>query len=154
MNKENILFYSNQTEPFLPEAVRPFPKAGPRKMTNKGRKKRKAAVLTDTPEKNALEEEQRKSTKKTKPQKRKNQKKPSKASKKPRRGKVTKEILQSDSEDDDDYNCLICCEAYSDSLPNEKWIQCQSCKEWAHTKCARNAKFSFICVHCDSDNDD
>ncbi|XP_022837006.1 uncharacterized protein LOC111364393, partial [Spodoptera litura] len=41
---------------FSPEAVRPLPKAAPRSKSNRGRK-RKCAILTDTPEKSALEEE-------------------------------------------------------------------------------------------------
>ncbi len=40
-----------------PEDVRPLPKAGPRKVSMKGRRKRKSAILTDTPIKRALEEE-------------------------------------------------------------------------------------------------
>ena len=39
---------------FTPERIRPFPKAAPRKNTGQ-RKKRKSTVLTDTPEKIALE---------------------------------------------------------------------------------------------------
>lgn len=42
---------------FSPEEVRPFPRAGPRLQTNRGRKKRKTAILTDTPEKMAIEKE-------------------------------------------------------------------------------------------------
>lgn len=41
---------------FSPERVRPFPKAAPRKTVTK-RRKSKCAVLTNTPEKNALENE-------------------------------------------------------------------------------------------------
>ncbi|CAG5029138.1 unnamed protein product, partial [Parnassius apollo] len=51
---------------FSPEIVRPYPKAGPRKAAKTNRRKRKAAILTDTPEKNALEEQQNKTTKKVK----------------------------------------------------------------------------------------
>lgn len=43
---------------FSPELVKPFPKAPPRLSTTSRRRKRKTAVLTDTPEKNALAEEQ------------------------------------------------------------------------------------------------
>lgn len=43
---------------FSPDFVRPLPRAEQRKSTLKGRKKRKSAALTDTPEKYALEEEQ------------------------------------------------------------------------------------------------
>lgn len=35
-----------------PESVRPYPKAGPRKLTGYARKKGKTRILTDTPEKN------------------------------------------------------------------------------------------------------
>ncbi|XP_039282445.1 uncharacterized protein LOC120350969 [Nilaparvata lugens] len=47
-----------------PEELRPFQKAGPRLGTNKGRKKRKSAILTDTPVKEALRQEQEESKKK------------------------------------------------------------------------------------------
>lgn len=40
-----------------PDQVRPFPKSEPSKPNNKGRKKGKSCVLTDTPEKNRIEEE-------------------------------------------------------------------------------------------------
>ncbi|KAG5890159.1 hypothetical protein JTB14_005179 [Gonioctena quinquepunctata] len=41
---------------FTPEAVRPLPKAPPRK-SNKGRKTRKSTIYTDTPEKEAIRKE-------------------------------------------------------------------------------------------------
>lgn len=41
-----------------PEQVRPFQKADPCKASNKGRKKRTSAILTDTPVKNALADDQ------------------------------------------------------------------------------------------------
>lgn len=43
---------------FSPEIVKPFPRAPPRSQTVTKRRLRKTAVLTDTPEKNALAEEQ------------------------------------------------------------------------------------------------
>ena len=51
---------------FTPEHIRPFPKAPARQQTTRGRKRRKSAILTDTPEKSALEEEFRNSTTKSK----------------------------------------------------------------------------------------
>ncbi|XP_030752233.1 uncharacterized protein LOC115879477 [Sitophilus oryzae] len=42
---------------FAPETVRPFPKAPPRKQENKGQKKRKSAIYTDTPEKEDIRAE-------------------------------------------------------------------------------------------------
>ncbi|KAG5866659.1 hypothetical protein JTB14_018604 [Gonioctena quinquepunctata] len=38
------------TKVFSPHCVRPLPKAGPRQTSNKGRKRRHTAILTDTPE--------------------------------------------------------------------------------------------------------
>lgn len=38
-----------------PESVRPYPKAGPRKLTGNARKKGKTRILTDTPEKKLIE---------------------------------------------------------------------------------------------------
>ncbi|KAG5876524.1 hypothetical protein JTB14_027357 [Gonioctena quinquepunctata] len=46
-------YSSNLDEVFSPESVRPFPKAAPRKRGN-GRKTRKSAISTDTPEKEAI----------------------------------------------------------------------------------------------------
>ncbi|KAI7796638.1 hypothetical protein IRJ41_003050 [Triplophysa rosa] len=43
-----------------PEDFRPYPKAGPRKPASKGRKRRKSAILTDTPVKQQLEKEKNK----------------------------------------------------------------------------------------------
>jgi hypothetical protein len=57
--KQNILDQNNQKQVFSPEILRPFPKAKPKLIETKsrGRKKRKAAILTDTPEKEELERE-------------------------------------------------------------------------------------------------
>ncbi|KAF4116735.1 hypothetical protein G5714_001288 [Onychostoma macrolepis] len=49
---------------FSPSVIRPFPKAGPRKTTVRTKKKRQSEILTDTPEKQALmQEEQRRGSK-------------------------------------------------------------------------------------------
>jgi hypothetical protein len=44
---------------FSPENVRPLPKAAPKKPTKNNRRKRHCAILTDTPVKNAIEQETR-----------------------------------------------------------------------------------------------
>jgi hypothetical protein len=44
---------------FSPEDVRPFPRAEPRNVSNRGKNKRKAAILTGTPEKRITEEEKK-----------------------------------------------------------------------------------------------
>ncbi|CAG4986631.1 unnamed protein product [Parnassius apollo] len=48
-NKENESIDLIQV--FSPEIVRPYPKTGPRKAAKTNRRKRKAEILTDTPEK-------------------------------------------------------------------------------------------------------
>ena len=115
---------------FSPETIRPFPKADPRQNTRKGRKKRKSAILTDTPEKLAIEEEFK--NRKAK-QVRKN------FNRKTSSVKVQKRTEETSSEDEDSY-CLVCLELFRDSRPKEKWIQCWECKGWAHV--AR----TFVCV--------
>ncbi|CAH1979532.1 unnamed protein product [Acanthoscelides obtectus] len=47
---------------------------------------------------------------------------------------IKKRQLPSDTEEDDCF-CLVCTESYSDSLPGEEWIQCSSCRAWAHINC-------------------
>ncbi|KAK2578344.1 hypothetical protein KPH14_005571 [Odynerus spinipes] len=42
---------------FSPEEVRPYPKAPPRKTTNRGHKTKKSTIYTDTPEKDAVRKE-------------------------------------------------------------------------------------------------
>ena len=53
---------------------------------------------------------------------------------KKRKQKDTKIDLSSDDDSSETY-CLVCVAAYSDSRPNEKWIQYTAYKEWAHEKC-------------------
>ncbi|CAH2004209.1 unnamed protein product [Acanthoscelides obtectus] len=42
--------------------------------------------------------------------------------------------------DDESTICLECTESYVDSVPGEQWIQCITCKLWAHSKCVRGKK--------------
>ena len=49
--------FVNLTLHFSPELVKPHPKAAPRKQRKNQTRRRKAAMLTDTPEKQTLEKE-------------------------------------------------------------------------------------------------
>ena len=49
-----MLLIPKTPEVFSPETVRPYPKAAPRKINSAGRRKRKSAILTDTPKKNYI----------------------------------------------------------------------------------------------------
>ncbi|XP_018402795.1 PREDICTED: uncharacterized protein LOC108779763, partial [Cyphomyrmex costatus] len=116
---------------FAPEIIRPYPKAAARtkKIT---RKTRKSAILTDTPEKEALAVEQSKKKentskkiKVTKKRKAENTNKREESAKKKRKISVKRKVLQKSDEDsvEDDHFCLICCESFDQSRAGEKWVQ-------------------------------
>ena len=123
------------------EAIRPFPKAPPRNSTSLGgRKKRKTAILTDTPEKRQLELEQDKKAAKN-----------SKRGQKSTRGKTKAAKAKHDSSsEDDECFCLVCCERFSNSKHREKWMQCMECKNWSHEECTPGTH-PYVCHNCDSD---
>ena len=123
---------------FEPERIRPFPQAGPRKPGR--RKKRKSAILTDTPVKSALEAEE------------KMRRKPRKALEKQKsRRKI---VLESDSEPDTqleiDNLCLYCNSHYDTSKQGEGWIMCSQRRKWAHDECAEisDSADGFNCELC------
>lgn len=107
---------------FSPQEVLPFPKAGPRLNARRGRKKRKTAILTDTPEKLEIELEfqnRNKAKKKVlaiKSSSRQNKKKGKKLIRK------TSESDTSSNGDKDDCLCLVCLEWFSRSCGGEKWV--------------------------------
>lgn len=134
---------------FSPHIVKPLPKAGPRTGSTKGRKRRYTAVLTDTPEKDALEQEQATISQK----KMKQVKQKAKQVKRKVFSNKKNQDSNSSTDSEDDCVCLICCDSYSQSLPSEEWVQCRTCKEWAHDKCITGDSKWFICLNCDSDMD-
>lgn len=58
--------------------------------------------------------------------------------------------IESESEEEDDALCLVCLESYANSKPGQDWIQCMSCKKWAHIECGKDSKI-YTCIHCTSD---
>lgn len=163
---------------FSPEAVRPLPKAAPRLITNnRGKKRRKTAILTDTPEKQALEIEEklRNDKKKKTSDKLKSKQSPiSNLKKKPEVRKLVsdssdeeplikkiakKRIIKrrrkktTDSEtssEEDKTACLVCDEIYDNNNEIEDWLQCTKCKMWAHGNCAKHDPF-YVCINCISE---
>jgi len=145
-----------------PEDIRPLPKAGERR-NNRTRKKMKSTILTDTPEKEKLRLEQEardeKNKKKDLRSKRKldfnKTKTNEKSSQKPKTKKHKSNTVDSEEEEDDDYFCIICLGAYSKSRKGEDWVECCSCKKWAHDKCAGAGGLLFYnCKNCSSDLDE
>ncbi|KAK7115761.1 hypothetical protein V1264_001577 [Littorina saxatilis] len=129
--------------------VRPFPKAAPRQMASKGRKRRKSAILTDTPEKQRLsEEKQRKPTRTAQV----GTKKSAPKTRKRKASRNLKSAISGDSSEDDDCFCLVCCEPYSNSRPNEQWAMCVSCNDWSHEECTEK-KNIYVFQNCASDSE-
>lgn len=150
-----------------PEEVRPFPKAGPRQnTTNKGRKKRQTAILTDTPIKEALEQEKEKAKERKGGCKRKKTVKKHTKNKKVKDGRRflfrsnepvattsrSNKNASSSSESEDETECLVCEERFVSSSGD--WVQCTRCRSWAHEKCIKKSNIMFyVCINCDSDDD-
>ncbi|CAM1298099.1 Uncharacterised protein r2_g752 [Pycnogonum litorale] len=141
-------------ETFSDEAISPLPKAPPRKSQSNQRKKRKTAILTDTPEKQALEEEQLRS-KKNKPRPRqKSGSNPMKETRAKQPSATKKPLRVSDGEtSEEECFCLVCVGPFSNSKPREKWIECISCKQWSHAQCVPlEDRRYYVCQNCSSDD--
>ena len=133
-----------------PEILAPLLKAPPRKKTRANNRKRKCAILTDSPEKNELERQQiEKEKRKRKP----TAKQPVKRKK--RKTLKRKAKSEENSSSEEDARCLICFDFYRESKENEEWIQCIVCKKWFHLTCVNcPPSGSFICKNCYSDDSD
>lgn len=139
---------SNQSV-FLPEALRPYPRAPPRKLGNRGRKIKKSTIYTDTPEKETVRKEykeRQKRLKNTQSKKKILQTSTEKTNK--GKGKAKKKRTNTPPEEEE-YYCLFCQEMYSASRSGESWIQCQGgCKQWSHLDCTDGTNY-YICHYCD-----
>ncbi len=135
---------------FSPETVRPHPRAGPWKITKaNGREKCKSAILTDTPEKEALEREKAKVKRKPTKVKRKLTKNTLETSQQTKTEKKKHTEKDSDSEKEEDF-CIVCLESYS--RPSEVWLQCWQCKAWAHEACTDGGSI-YVFHNCESDGE-
>ncbi|KAK0087551.1 hypothetical protein PV326_005154 [Microctonus aethiopoides] len=65
----------------------------------------------------------------------------------------TRKRRKSESEEDETFG-LECTESYSSSVSEEEWVQCITCKLWAHTKCANGNILFCECKNCTSDLED
>nr|CAH7738863.1 unnamed protein product [Callosobruchus chinensis] len=138
---------------FSPEIIRPYPKAGARNTKNK-RKTRKSAILTDTPEKDALALEQ--SSKKRQKTEQGGAGKGKKIAKKTGEKCAKRKVLQDSDEESvaDDRFCLVCCESFEQSRAGEESVQCIICKKWSHVRCTKGNIDTYVCLNCDSDCSD
>lgn len=83
--------------------------------------------------------------------KKKNAPKAAKGTKEKMKKLPTRKHLNKESEsEDEDSLCLMCLEPYSASKPGQQWIQCISCRKWAHLECGNDSAL-YTCVNCLSD---
>jgi len=141
-----------------PEQIRPFPKAGARKRdANVTRKQsRVSRILTDTPEKQQIEQEQ--AERNAKKRVRKAGRKPATSSlsrKKPSaKGGVKKSGKKMKKAEDE--ACKECGVIYgdaSDKKLHEMWRRCIKCSRWFHDSCAQGCGILdvgdvFTCGDC------
>ncbi|KAI9513990.1 hypothetical protein NQZ68_037240 [Dissostichus eleginoides] len=59
-----------------------------------------------------------------------------------------KQKIQDSSGEDEAQYFIVCLESYSRS--KEIWLQCCSCKAWAHKDCTDGSDF-YTCHNCESD---
>ena len=143
---------------FNPTDVRPMPKAGPRKGNHKRKKKRRSEILTATPVREKLAEEEAKKVngkakKKLFDREKDYSKQDAKLRKKPgRRLRKKRTSVTSSSDEEDEWFCVVCRDTYNNSKPGKKWVKCSYCDHWAHEACT-DGGFLFVCVHCESDGD-
>ena len=124
----------------MPSDIKPLPSAGKLRVEVRKRRSLQAEILTSSPVKNELRARPCKPTKKTASTGRKQAKKT----------KVEKMTMAQEPQPSTSktFHCLVCSEPYADP-PEEDWIQCFSCKGWAHDDCTDyRGHGDFICDHC------
>ena len=133
---------------FTPEAIRPLPKALSRK-SNRGRKTRKSTIYTDSPEREEIRKEHEARLKRTKTKQVKKILDGVKMKKNTTQRRKKNIRQKSSSSVKEECYCLICLSPYSESRSGEKWIQCTTCKLWAHEDCTEGG-ITYVCHNCDS----
>lgn len=135
---------------FSPEALRPLPKAPPRKRSQPNKRKVKSAVLTNTPIKDEIAAiEASRKVKNVKKRVFSEEKKKNKVNKQIRNKKKVKP--NDDEEDENNCFCLCCLEPFTNSKAKEKWIECVECKGWSHVACTAGELNYIFCHNCLSD---
>ena len=124
-----------------------FPKAQQRDNNKRKRsRKRKSEILTDTPVKTTIA--QAKSSKKVQLPKNVQYSLFYKNSSSTRQKEKRKPTALAKQE----WYCLVYMEYYSNSKSKEIWMQCFSCKNWAHEKCISFSQ-SNVYYNCDADEE-
>lgn len=136
-----------------PEAILPLPKEV-RTSQRVTKRRGKTAIITESPYKKELVEQQTTKGKKackrdiTKSSEGESDKITTKKIKKCKA--TSRQIENASSDDDEDAECLYC--GYLWSQSNEGWIRCRKCSRWAHCSCAgeddEDDEAMHLCVMC------
>ncbi|KAK3762513.1 hypothetical protein RRG08_017235 [Elysia crispata] len=143
---------------FSPELVMPFPQAVRAANNGNGnyRRRRKSAILTDSPVKRQLELNKAKKPRTSRTARSTNTGQPKshkRVGKAQPRKRQASPVSSSDSDDEEENICLVCTEHFHDSRSGEKWVQCSGCNFWAHEDCTDigSRTLLYICQNCLSD---
>lgn len=153
----------------VPEMIRPFSKAGPRKNTAHKNQKMSSAIVTDSEEKNKIKEKEMNAKKKRKKTMKITTEKSIKMLKK-RKSKINDDTISlhdtssSDSDtivvskkkkvskkgyhkkQEDQDNCVVCNKSYKNS--SQDWFQCKICSRWGHESCGIKGALNYFCQNC------
>lgn len=151
------------------EAISPRPKI--QQARARKRQAQSAMHLTGTPNKKALEAKKDVAPKRNASVKRsiafkqneptnsgKSKKKPAvkkaESKKKNKDKKKAKTTIRNyeDSDSEEECYCLVCVEPYSNSRSKEEWVQCTTCRGWAHKECTDGSQY-YVCHNCMSESD-
>ena len=47
-----------------------------------------------------------------------------------------------------DAECTFCSETFTDSKAGELWVECVSCRDWAHVACSGCDRDCYVCDFC------
>lgn len=144
------------TEYVSVEQISPLPRMKDKRHGGR-RVSMKSQVITDSPFKHQLEEK----TRQEEEEKSRNKKTIRKLAQNPPTNKTalatkdkTKVLLtkrrqkpSSSKAKEDEYNCPLCQEKYTDP-PTEEWIKCMACEEWWHEQCTSYERGVFVCDNC------
>ncbi|CAK1596501.1 unnamed protein product [Parnassius mnemosyne] len=126
--------FSNSISLVSPKDIMPIPHF--KKNMCPSLRRRKTAILTDSPYKNELAKKATPSVSKIK----------FKSKGKGIGKKANKENCEEDSK------CLFCGEKYSQTKSTDEWYQCTACLKWAHESCigcSEQELLFFVCKNCE-----
>lgn len=117
--------------------ISPLPNAATKRAQARKRRAEKSEILTDSPYKERLEEKENEKKRKEQGNRKFKKTKDKTKIKKTKVSPIEKQLKK--------YYCVVCCEDH-----DEDWIQCGSCKGWAHEACADIPECSdlYVCDRC------